>query len=95
MWAYPWSTYPDRPSLEELSVARWKPRFARSWTLPLGAGPDPLRRGITSIRVGTSGPISTAFTILSLHRARDIVQGLGDSRGNTWALISLWTPQGE
>jgi hypothetical protein len=48
-----------------------------------GASPGPLRRGIASIRVGTSGSVSATFTILSLHCSRDIVQGLRDSRGDT------------
>jgi hypothetical protein len=51
---------------------------------PPGTSPNPLRRGIASVSIGTSGPISIAFTILSLHCAHDIVQGLRDSRGDTW-----------
>jgi hypothetical protein len=50
---------------------------------PPGASPDPLRREIASVRVGTSGTVYAAFTILSLHCAHDIVQGLRDSRGDT------------
>jgi hypothetical protein len=45
-----------------------------------GAGPDPLRRGITSVRVSTPGPISAAFTIPSFHHACDLAQGLRDGR---------------
>jgi hypothetical protein len=45
-----------------------------------GAGPDPLRRGIASVRVSTLGPISAVFTILSFHNTRDLVQGLRDDR---------------
>jgi hypothetical protein len=37
-----------------------------------GAAPVPLWRGIASVRVSTLGPISMAFTILSLHCTRDL-----------------------
>jgi hypothetical protein len=40
--------------------------------------PDPLRRGITSIRVSTLGPISSSFVILSFYCTPDPTQGLGD-----------------
>jgi hypothetical protein len=46
-----------------------------------GAGPVPLRRGISCIRVSKSGPILAAFVILSFHYARDLAQGLGGDRG--------------
>jgi hypothetical protein len=46
-------------------------------------GADASRRGITSGRVGTSGPVSAALTSLSLQCARDIVQGLEDSHEDT------------
>jgi hypothetical protein len=42
-----------------------------------GTGPVPLRRGISSVRVSTLGPISVAFVILSFHYTRDLMQGLG------------------
>jgi hypothetical protein len=39
----------------------------------------PLRRGIASVRVSTLVPISVAFTILSIHCAHDLVEGLEGS----------------
>jgi hypothetical protein len=36
------------------------------------ADPVPLRRGITSVRVSTLGPVSTTFMILSFHCCRDL-----------------------
>jgi hypothetical protein len=87
MWAYQRSTCPDHPSPEEMSAVEVETRIHKvlgaTVVLPPGAGPDPLRRGIATIRVGTSGPVSTVFTILSPHCARDIAQGLRNSRGNT------------
>jgi hypothetical protein len=44
---------------------------------------DNLQRGITSVRVGTSAPISATITILSFHRAREIARGLRDRHGDT------------
>jgi hypothetical protein len=77
MCVYLGSTCPDRPSPEELIAAEVEIQICKvldsAAIPPPGAGPNPLRRGITSIRVGTSGPVSAAFTILSLHCARDIV----------------------
>jgi transposase len=52
-------------------------------------GPAPLRRGVTSARVSTLGPISAAFAILSFHYTRDLVQGLGGSRGESQDANSL------
>jgi hypothetical protein len=49
-----------------------------------GAGPDPVQRGITNVRVSTLGPVSVAFTILSFHCARDIAQGLRDGCSESW-----------
>jgi hypothetical protein len=77
MCVYLGSTCPDRPSPEELIAAEVEIRICKvldsAAIPPPGAGPNPLRRGITSIRVGTSGPVSAAFTIFSFHCARDIV----------------------
>jgi hypothetical protein len=46
MWVYPGSTYPDHPSLEELSAAEvetWIRRVLDFIAIPsLGAGLDPL-----------------------------------------------------
>jgi hypothetical protein len=87
MWAYLGSTCPDRPSPEELSTVVIETRNHKDLdstaVSPPGAGPDPLQRGIANVRVNTSGPVSVAFTILSLHCAHDIVHGPGDSRGDT------------
>jgi hypothetical protein len=87
MWAYQGSTCPDCPSPEELSAVDEESQIHKvldsAAVPPPGASPGPLRRGIISVRVGTSGPISTTFTILSLHYANDIAQGLGDSCGDT------------
>jgi hypothetical protein len=90
MWAYPGSTCPDRPSLEELDMTEVETQICKvldsAVVLPLGAGPDPLRRGIASVRVSTTGLVFVAFTILSLHCAHNIVQSLGDSHGNMWGV---------
>jgi hypothetical protein len=87
MWAYQGSTCPDCPSPEELSAVDEETQIHKvldsAAVPPPGASPGPLRRGIISVRVGTSGPISATFTILSLHCANDIAQGLGDSYGDT------------
>jgi hypothetical protein len=87
MWAYPGSTYPDHPSPEKLSAAEVETRICKVLDFvavpPPSVGLDPLQIGITSIRVGTSGSVFAAFKILSLHRARDIVQGLWDRHGDT------------
>jgi hypothetical protein len=68
---------PDRSSPEELSLMEFETQIHMvldSATVPPpGAGHDPLRRGIASVSIGTSGPISAAFIILSLHYAHDIV----------------------
>jgi hypothetical protein len=77
MWVYPGSSYLDRPSPEELSAAEAEAQIHKvldSTVIPShDAGPDPLRRGITSVMVSTLGPVSTAFMILSFHCARDFV----------------------
>jgi hypothetical protein len=86
IWAYLGSSCPDRPSPEELSAVKVETQISKvlnsTSVQPPGTGPNPLRRGIASVSVGTSGPVSITFTILSLHCARDIAQGLGDSRGD-------------
>jgi hypothetical protein len=71
MWAYPRSSCPDRLSPEELSVVEVKARIHKvldsATTLSPGTGPDPLRRGVTSVRVSTLEPVSMGFVILSFH----------------------------
>jgi hypothetical protein len=47
------------------------------------AGLDPLRRGITSVRASTLGPVYAAFMILSFHCAHDLAQGLRDGHGES------------
>jgi hypothetical protein len=47
--------------------------------LPPGASPDPLERGIASIKVGTSGPV---------------VQGLQESRSDTRGTDFSWMHKG-
>jgi hypothetical protein len=75
MWVYLGSSCLDRPSPEDLSAAEVETRIRQvldSTVVPLrSAGPDPLRRGIASVRVSTLGPISAAFMILSFYYARD------------------------
>jgi hypothetical protein len=82
IWVYPGSSCPDCPSPEELSVVEVKARICKVLdsvvTLSPDAVPDPLQRGIASVRVSILGPIPVAFMILSFHCARDLVQGLGD-----------------
>jgi hypothetical protein len=62
--------------------------------LPPGASPDPLERGIASIKVGTSGPVSATFTIIFLHCAPDVVQGLQESRSDTRGTDFSWMHKG-
>jgi hypothetical protein len=73
MWAYPGSTYPDCPSPEKLSMAEVETRIHKVLDFtavpPPGVGLDPLRIGITSIRVVTSGFVFAAFKILSSPRS--------------------------
>jgi hypothetical protein len=70
MLVYLGSNCPDCPSPEELSATQVETRIRMvldsAAIPPLGAGLEPLRRGIAGVRVSTSGPVSTAFTILSL-----------------------------
>jgi hypothetical protein len=81
LWTYLGPYCPDRPSSEELSVAEVEPRIHKVLDLGVnltpGADPVPLRRGITSVRVSTLGPVLEAFVILSFHCARDLAQALG------------------
>jgi hypothetical protein len=62
---------PDRPSSEELSAAEVDARIHKALGLGViltpSVGPIPLRKGIASVRVSNSCPISVAFTILSFH----------------------------
>jgi hypothetical protein len=92
MWAYPGSSCLNHPSLKELSAAgveSWIHKVLDSTVIPShDASPDPLRRGIASVRVSTLGPVSVAFTILSFHCARDFAQGLEDGRGELRDAVS-------
>jgi hypothetical protein len=76
MWLYSRSSSPDHPSSEELSAVEVEARIRKvldTGVIPSpGAGPNPLHRGITSVRVSTLGPVSMAFAILSLHRSHDL-----------------------
>jgi hypothetical protein len=87
MWAYSGSSCPDRPSSEELSATEVEARMHKALDLRVilipSVDPIPIRRGITSARVSTLGPISVAFMILSFHCAHDLAQGLGGSRGES------------
>jgi hypothetical protein len=77
MWMYPGLSYPDCPSSEELSEMEVEAQIHKVLDLGVnlnsGANPVPLRRGITSVRVSTLGPVSSAFMILSFHCACDLV----------------------
>jgi hypothetical protein len=77
MWMYPGLGCPNRPSSEERSateVEAWIDKVLDLEVNPnFGAGPVPLRRGISSVMVSTLGPISVAFAILSFHYASDRV----------------------
>jgi hypothetical protein len=88
MWAYPGSSCLYHNSPEELSAAEVESQIYKvldSAIIPShGAGPDPLRRGIASVRVSTLGPVSVALAILSFHCTHDSVQGLEDGRGELW-----------
>jgi hypothetical protein len=89
MWVYPGSSCPDRPSLKELSVVQVEARIRKvldsAATPSPGTGPDPIRRGVASVRLSTLESIATDFMILSFHYAHDLVQGLvcgrNESRG--------------
>jgi hypothetical protein len=87
MWAYLGSSYPDRPSSEELSVVEvedWIHKVLNfGVNLAPGAGPVPLRSGIASIRVSSLGPIYAASAILSFHYACDLEQVLEGSHGES------------
>jgi hypothetical protein len=93
MGMYPGPSCPDQPSSEELSMAEVDTQIHKVLDLRLNpnpqVGPAPLRRGVTSARVSTLGPISAAFAILSFHYTRDLVQGLGGSRGESQDANSL------
>jgi hypothetical protein len=69
MWMNLGLSYPDRPSSEELCAEEVDARIHKVLDLEVNPNPGPglvpLRRGIASVRVGTSGPVSVAFTILS------------------------------
>jgi hypothetical protein len=87
MWLYPGLSYNDRPSFEELSVAKVEAQMHKVLDLRvnLNSSADlvPLWRGITSVRVSTLGPISVAFMILSFHYARNLPRGLWGGRGES------------
>jgi hypothetical protein len=72
MWAYPGSSCPNCPSPEELSVVEVEARIRMVLDsvviLSPSAGHDPLRRGITSVRVSILGPIFAAFMVLMILR---------------------------
>jgi hypothetical protein len=88
MWMYPRSSYPARPSSEELSAAEVEAQIHMVLDLGVnpnsGADPVPLRRGISSVRVSTLGPASVAFIILSFHYAHNLAQSLRGGRGEPW-----------
>jgi hypothetical protein len=81
MGMYPGPSCPDRSSHEELSAAEVDARIHK--VVDLGSNPNhrvspvPLRRGVTSARVSTLGPVSVAFKILSFHCTHDLALGLG------------------
>jgi hypothetical protein len=85
MWMYQGPSCPDRPSSEELSAAEVEAQIHRVLDLgvkpTLGAGPVPLWRGISSVRISTLGPVSVAFVILAFHCGCDLAQGLGGGPG--------------
>jgi hypothetical protein len=87
MWVYSGSSCPDHPSLEELIAVEVEARIRKILDFAVipspRTGPDPLRRGITSVKVSTLGPISTAFAIMSFHCARDLAQGLRGGHGES------------
>jgi hypothetical protein len=75
MWAYLGPSCLDHLYPEELSVVEVETRIPKvldsSIILSPGFGPDPLRRGIASVRVSTLGPVSAVFTILSFYCTHD------------------------
>jgi hypothetical protein len=84
MWAYLGPRCLDRLCPEELSAFEVKTWIRKvldsSVILSPGSSPDPLRRGIASVRISTLGRVSAAFVILSFYCTRDPTQGLGDGR---------------
>jgi hypothetical protein len=80
----PGSSCPNCPSPKELSLGEVETRIHKvldSTVIPSPSiGPDPLQKGIASVRVSTLGLISVAFMILSFHYAHDLAHGLGDHR---------------
>jgi hypothetical protein len=80
MWMYPGLSCPNCPSSEELSAVEVEAQIHKVLDLRdhpiLGAGPVPLQRGLTNIRVSTLAPILEPFMILSFHYTHDFVQGL-------------------
>jgi hypothetical protein len=85
MWKHPGMSYPNCPYSEKLSVAEINAQIHKVLDLGVnlnpGAGPVPVRRGITSVRVSTLGPILAALAILSFHCAHNSAQGLGGDHG--------------
>jgi hypothetical protein len=88
MWKHPRMSYPNCPYSEKLSVAEINAQIHKVLDLGVnlnpGAGPVPVRRGITSVRVSTLGPILAALAILSFHCAHNSAQGLGGDHGEPW-----------
>jgi hypothetical protein len=77
MWMYPGLSCPNCPSSEELSAVEVEAQIHKVLDLRdhpiLGAGPIPLQRGLTNIRVSTLAPILEPFMILSFHYTHDFV----------------------
>jgi hypothetical protein len=98
MWAYLGSTCPDSPSPGELStteVETWIHKVLDSAVVPPpGAGPNPLQRGIASVRVipQVLFQLLLQFFLFTLHVILCRVSGI--SMLTSGALISPWRPQG-
>jgi hypothetical protein len=88
MWTYLGPSCPDRPSFKELSAVVVEAQIHKvldfGVTPTLSVGPNPVQRGIASVRVSYLGPISTTFVILSFHYASDLAQGLGGGCDESW-----------
>jgi hypothetical protein len=98
MWAYLGSTSPDHPSSEELSAVEMETQIRSVLDItavpPPGAGPDPLRRGITSVRVVPQVlflPLLQFFLFIALMI---LCMATGIAMVTRGTLISLWPPQG-
>jgi hypothetical protein len=84
MWMYLGQRYPNHPSSEELSAVEVESQIRKVLDLGVnltpGVGPVPLLRGITSVRVSTSGPV-LASRFYVFHYVRNLVQGRGSGCG--------------